>query len=219
MQPIIRPPKKEILRLMAGFRRFKERFFSADSTLYNKLSSIGQRPKTLVISCSDSRVDPAILFNLSPGEVFVVRNVANLVPPCENHTSFHGVSAAIEFAVVNLQVESIIILGHRQCGGIRSLFQPQNVREGGFVQQWMSIAKEAKERSIKLVGDDDFEKLCRTCEQESIQTSIQNLKSFPFVAEAINSNKLQIFGVYFDIEEGQLWSIDEATNSFQLLLK
>ena len=118
-------PKKEIAKLMAGFKLFREKFFEGDNPTYGRLTTGGQGPKTLIIGCSDSRVDPAIISSASPGEIFVVRNVANLVPPFEKGGGHHGVSAAIEFAVVNLQVETIIILGHRQCGGIRALLFPE----------------------------------------------------------------------------------------------
>jgi carbonic anhydrase len=210
--------KKEILRMVAGFRKFRDRFFNEETAVYSKLAAGGQRPKTLMIACSDSRVDPAILFSLSPGEIFVVRNVANLVPPFESNMGFHGVSAAIEFAVVNLEVENIIVLGHRQCGGIRALFQTENVKKGGFVSQWMSIAKEAKEKVVaKVPHDADIDTLCRECERESIVTSLSNLKTFPFVSEAVNDRGLQLIGIYFDLENGHLWYYDEMQGAFDEL--
>lgn len=209
--------KKEILRMVAGYRRFRDRFFNEETDVYTRLASAGQRPKTLMIACSDSRVDPAILFSLSPGEIFVVRNVANLVPPFESNMGFHGVSAAIEFAVVNLEVENIIVLGHRQCGGIRSLFQPEAIREGGFVAQWMSIARDAKDKVISKVGHADMDTLCRECERESIVISLENLKSFPFVSEAVAKRGLQLIGIYFDLENGHLWYYDEVQGAFDEL--
>lgn len=206
--------KKEILKMVAGFRRFRDRFFSEENSVYDRLASSGQRPKTLMIACSDSRVDPANLFSTSPGEVFVVRNVANLVPPFESNMGFHGVSAAIEFAVVNLEVENIVVLGHRQCGGIQSLFQPENIKQGGFVSQWMSIAKDAKEKVLLKLPHADLQTLCKECEQESIATSLKNLKSFPFIEEAIAKRDMQIHGIYFDLEQGQLWYYDDAIDAF-----
>lgn len=207
--------------MVVGFRRFRERFFSnEESALYNKLSSSGQRPKTLMIACSDSRVDPAILFSSSPGEIFVVRNVANLVPPFESSMGFHGVSAAIEFAVANLEVENIVVLGHRQCGGIRSLFQPGNVLKGGFVEQWMTIAENAKQKVLSKDPHGDIETHCRDCERESIVISLQNLRSFPFIEAAMQKRGMQLIGVYFDLENGQLWYYNDSTDVFdELTLK
>lgn len=206
--------KKEILKMYAGFRRFHDRFFNEESSVYNRLASSGQSPKTLMIACSDSRVDPAILFSSSPGDIFCIRNVANLVPPFESSIGFHGVSSAIEFAVVNLKVENIVVLGHRQCGGIRALFQTENVKKDGFVAQWMTIASEAREKVLIRTPHADVDTLCRECEKESIVTSLENLRTFPFVEEAVQNRGLQLLGVYFDLESGQLWYYDETTHAF-----
>ena len=207
-------PSKEIIRLMAGFKQFKEKFYNGDDPTYGKLVTAGQGPKTLIIGCSDSRVDPAIIGSANPGELFVVRNIANLVPPFEQGGGRHGVSAAIEFAVVNLLVENIIVLGHRQCGGIRALLFPKETRAGGFVQQWMKIAEPAKERALKLYPVTEDQALWRQAELESIRTSIGNLRSFPFVEEALRTRKLEIHGIYFDIERGELLELDEASGGF-----
>lgn len=206
--------KKDLLKMMAGFRRFRERFFNEETSIYDKLAVTGQSPKTLMIACSDSRVDPAILFGVSPGEIFVVRNVANLVPPFETSAGFHGVSAAIEFAVVNLKVDNIVVLGHRQCGGILALFRPENVRANGFVQQWMKIAAPARENVLAKHPHSDVDTLCRECEKESIMISIENLRSFPFIEQAVKERGMQLHGVYFDLEQGQLWYHDDASNNF-----
>lgn len=197
--------KKDLARLIGGFRQFREKFYLGDDTSYtDRLVNGGQSPKTLIIGCSDSRVDPAILSSAGPGELFVVRNVGNLVPPYEMDSGRHGVSAAIEFAVVNLKVETVIIMGHRQCGGIRALLFPEESQAGGFVQKWMKIAEPAKERALELSTSGDPAMLWRQCELESIATSIENLRSFPFIAEAEKNRGLAIVGIYFDIEKGQL---------------
>jgi carbonic anhydrase len=209
--------KKEILRMLVGFRRFRDRFFKEESSIFERLASSGQSPKTLMIACSDSRVDPAILFSSSPGEIFVVRNVANLVPPYESTVGFHGVSAAIEFAVVNLKVENVVVLGHRQCGGIRSMFQPENIKEGGFVSQWMKIAADARKKVISKFPNADVDTQCRECERESIVISLRNLRTFSFIEDAIKNRGMELHGVYFDLEDGQLWHYDDATDSFQEL--
>ena len=209
--------QKELLKLVVGFRRFRQRYFEPENSVYQKLASSGQSPKTLIIGCSDSRVDPAIISSASPGEIFVIRNVANLVPPYEANSGFHGVSAAIEFAVVNLKVENVLILGHRQCGGIRALVTNQMGSHGSFIGPWMSIAQKAKEKVLQKYHGADEETLCRHCEQESIVTSIENLRTFPFVQEAISSRGLNIFGVYFDLELGQLLELDPTDSSFHPL--
>lgn len=215
------PPgtNKEILRMMIGFRKFRERFFHSDSPLYSKLSSIGQSPKTLVIGCSDSRVDPAILTTSSPGDLFVIRNVANLVPPFDITSGFHGVSSAIEFAVINLKVENVVILGHRQCGGIRGLVQsPQtNSAESFFLSRWMQIAEPARLRAIEKFPDADEDSLCRHCEMESIKTSLQNLRTFPFVEEAIKTRGMNLLGTYFDLELGHLFVYDDELGEFTVI--
>lgn len=209
---------KQILKMIAGFRRFREKYFVGEEALYTKLSTAGQSPKTLIIGCSDSRVDPAMISGASPGEIFVVRNVANLVPPYESALSgFHGVSAAIEFAVVNLKVENIVILGHRQCGGIRALITGESKKANSFVGRWMEIAADARERVMSRAHDMDLETQCKEGEKEGIVTSLQNLKTFPFVAEALEKGQLTLFGIYFDLEQGQLLEFDPAENSFKQL--
>lgn len=199
---------------MMGFRHFREKFFRSEDTTYSKLSQQPQAPKTLVIGCSDSRVDPAILTDSGPGDLFVVRNVANLVPPFETGGGRHGVSAAIEFAVVNLKVENVIILGHRQCGGIRALMFPEESQAGGFVQQWVTVAEDAKQRALEHTGSGDPNILWRSCELESIRTSMDNLRTFPFVQEAEKNRGLNIMGIYFDLEKGELLEWNEQAGSF-----
>lgn len=208
--------KIEILRLMAGFRKFRDKYFANEHPLYQRLTTAsGQSPKTLIIGCSDSRVDPAIITSASPGELFIVRNVANLVPPFEKGGGFHGVSAAIEFAVVNLMVENVIVLGHRQCGGIRALMLNQQIKPSSFVDQWVNIAQEAKQKVLQKFPAETDDNLCRHGELESIVTSLKNLRTFPFVQSAIQDRGLAIMGIYFDLESGQLLEFDEDIDSFK----
>jgi len=208
--------KKEILKLIVGFRKFRDKYFDSEHQLYQKLSSAsGQSPKTLIIGCSDSRVDPAIITSAAPGELFVVRNVANLVPPFDPNGGVHGVSSAIEFAVVNLKVEHVIILGHRQCGGIRALMLNETTQSDSFVHQWVQIAQDAKARVLLSHPGEDIESLCRHAELESILTSINNLKTFPFVQSAIHERSMSVLGIYFDLESGQLLEFDEEIKGFK----
>lgn len=207
--------KKEIAKLVKGFKIFQKNVYNSEGSVYGKLSQ-GQSPKTLVIGCSDSRVDPAHLSSTDPGDLFVVRNVANLVPPYEESTGgLHGVSAAIEFAVVNLKVENIFILGHRQCGGIKALLFPKETKAGGLVQRWMSIAAPAKAQTLETLQTDDPDELCRHCELEALKVSMANLRTFPFVAEAIGQKRLNILGLYFDLETGELLTLDSESGEFQ----
>lgn len=214
--------KKEILKLVIGFRQFRKKFYDAEGALFDKLAN-GQSPKTLIIACSDSRVDPSLMASANPGDLFVIRNVANLVPPYESaQLGLHGVSAAIEFAVTGLKVENIVVMGHRQCGGIRSLMMsgPEQKQET-FVGKWMSIAKVAKEKVLQNHGlikaEGDMDLLCRQCEMESITVSLENLKTFPFVNEAIQARGLSLIGIYFDLEQGQLFEFDEVLKKFTLI--
>ncbi len=204
--------------MIAGFRRFRERYFSGEDSVYSRLATAGQSPKVLIIGCSDSRVDPALISGASPGELFVVRNVANLVPPFDSSGGgVHGVSAAIEFAVMNLKVESIIILGHRQCGGIRALMLGQEGSMGSFVSRWMRVAARAKAEVLARFKDEDIDTLCRHCEMESIRVSIDNLRTFPFIAEALGEHRLTLHGVYFDIESGTLMELDQGAGEFRTI--
>lgn len=206
--------RKEMARLAAGFRQFRERFYLSDDPTYTEFAKGWQGPKTLIIGCCDSRVDPTILASAGPGELFVMRNIANLVPPFEVGGGYHGVSAAIEFAVENLQVQHVIVLGHRQCGGIRALVFPEQAKTNGFVQQWMKMAEPAKLRAIKMVAGNNPDLLWRQCELESIRTSLENLHTFPFIEEAIKTRGLSLLGLYFDIEKGELLELNEQSGKF-----
>lgn len=212
---------RAVYKLMLGFRKFREKYFLAEDTensVYQKLANNGQAPKILLIGCSDSRVDPAILTGASPGELFVVRNVANLVPPCEpSAVGFHGTSSAIEFAVVNLKVDNIIVLGHRQCGGVRALMTGATDNPKSFVGQWMSIAENARKKITKDYPDADDDTKWRFAEMETIKVSLRNLHTFPFVKSAVESKQLNVIGIYFDLEQGQLWEYDEPSDQFRQL--
>ena len=208
--------------LLNGFQNFKKKFFSNESDFFAKLVKNGQAPKTMIISCSDSRVDPAILFNTKPGDLFVVRNVANLVPPFEEDDVYHGVSSALEYAVKTLKVQDIIILGHSHCGGISALCsfckkeaEKQNSKvknETKFIENWVKISKDA-------LIDLDFSKwpgeTQHIAEKNSIKNSLKNLKSFPWISKSLVENKLEIHGWWFDMEKANLWCFNEKNNSFE----
>lgn len=210
-------PRKQLLRLVIGFKRFRDKYFDSENQTYSRLAA-GQTPKTLIVGCCDSRVDPAIITSAGPGELFVVRNVANLVPPYEKDLGLHGVSAAIEFAVKTLKVENIIVLGHRQCGGIRALVGGNSESSDSFMDRWVNIARPALEKARAQHPRDSEEVLCQFCEKEAIKISIHNLRSFPFVVEAENERGLRLIGAYFDLESGALMELNESSGEFQNII-
>ncbi|CAM6084201.1 unnamed protein product [Calypogeia fissa] len=194
-------------RLKKGFVKFKEERFLKETSLFSQLAE-GQQPKVMVIACADSRVCPTMLMGLNPGEVFTVRNVANLVPPCEKDTvSFHGTSAALEFAVTVLKVEHIIVIGHRNCGGIRALMSRKTTEiESDFIGRWMSCALPAKSHTLVQMEGKSFVDQCRFCEQATINGSLANLLTFPWIKESFEAGKLGLHGWYYDFVEGELTS-------------
>ena len=205
------PNIKDLLKLLRGFKSFKEKINQKDETYMQALSQ-NQQPKILVIACSDSRVDPAILTNADLGDLFIVRNVANIVPPYqEDHSTYHGTSAAIEFAVNFLGVKHIIVLGHSNCGGIKALIET-DPRDHGykFILDWVNIMKDAKEIAQKHPA----EQRCTVCEQESIKISLENLATFPFIHNKLLDDKIQIHGFYFRIETGSILYYNKEENQF-----
>ena len=205
----------DLNKLVSGYRDFYEKYFKSDKTVYKKLST-GQSPKTLVIACSDSRVDPAILMNADPGDLFVIRNVANIVPPCQVDDSLHGVSAALEFAVRVLKVENIIILGHSGCAGVNALIHPEKVENSDFISNWIEVAKPAKNRMMmKVEGGEITKDHEHSCEREVIVLSLNNLLSFPWIVDSIEKSNLKIYGWYFDVVNGKITQYDANTNEFE----
>jgi carbonic anhydrase len=203
--------------LLSGYRRFRESGWSRQRDRWSKLAE-GQSPKVMVIACSDSRVDPAQIFDANPGEMFVVRNVANLVPPFEPDTAYHGVSAALEFAVTQLQVEEIIVMGHGFCGGcaaaLTGQFDQAGHGEGHFIAHWIDMLAEAA-RDIRGRHEGPLERPAfREMEHEGVRISLRNLRTFPWVAEREASGKLKLHGAFFAISDGVLHVLDEQTGAF-----
>lgn len=208
---------QEMQKFIHGFRRFQEDYFSEDRELFDQLKQ-GQRPKVLLIGCCDSRVDPSMMVRSEPGDLFIVRNVANLVPPCEHDQAYHGVSAALEYAVCHLEVEHIIVLGHSRCGGIRSLMEgiPED-KSNNYISKWVSIAERAKQQVLESFRDAPPDRQARACEHASILVSLENLLTFPWVKERVDANTLDLHGWYFDIESGNLYSYQPGNSKFELL--
>jgi carbonic anhydrase len=188
-------------RLLAGYRRFRSEVWPAERARYQALARKGQRPETLVIACSDSRVDPQTVFGAGPGELFVVRNVAGLVPPYRPDAGYHGTSAALEYAVRVLGVAQIVVLGHAQCGGVRAMVEgaPEAARD--FVEPWMRIALPVLRALPEEVANGD---LLQHCESAVVRLSLANLATFPWIAAAVAEGRLALAGFRFDIRTGVL---------------
>lgn len=203
--------------LLEGYRRFRQSRWQEERERWTELAE-GQSPKVMVIACSDSRVDPALIFDANAGEMFVIRNVANLVPPFETGGGRHGVSAALEFAVTQLEVEEIIVLGHGSCGGcaaaLTGQFDKANHGEGHFIARWIELLADARNivrsRHAEPLGGPAFADM----EHEGVRISLRNLMTFPWVAERVASGKLALHGAYFAIADGALQVLDEAEGNF-----
>ncbi len=205
---------KDIERFITGFRHFQKDYFGPEGSRFEPLKQ-GQSPKTMIIGCSDSRVDPAILTNCAPGDIFTVRNVANLVPPFEKSGGLHGVSAALEFAVCHLKVEHIIVLGHSQCGGINALMAGSCGCKGdSFISSWMSIAASARERVLAELPDKDAKLQQRAAEKAAILLSLENLRTFPWIDQQVADSTLSLHGWYFDLDAGELYEYRPISGLF-----
>ena len=206
----------DINELLKGFQRFRVKSFEPNRELFNRLAMQGQTPRTLLIGCSDSRVDPAILTDSAPGDLFVIRNVANLVPPHETGGRYHGTSAALEFAVCNLKVSNIIILGHSRCGGIRALLEGygENDEGEGFIAPWVKIAASARDEVLRRWPDASNEFKQRACERAGIRASLNNLMTFPFIRQRVEQGQLKLYGWYYDLENGELMQYDPEKDRF-----
>ncbi|MDD3884209.1 MAG: carbonic anhydrase [Gallionella sp.] len=205
--------------LIEGFHRFREQHFADEDALYRQLVEQGQTPKILVVSCCDSRVDPSLVLNCAPGDLFVIRNVANLVPPDENLSGGrHGTSAALDYAVRTLGVEHIIVLGHAYCGGIRALMAgPHPDAPGSFINSWMRLAEPARlsvEQEMAAATPSERE---RACEQRAILGSLENLLTFSWIRERVAQGALRLHGWYFDMDSGHLLGYDADAGEFRPL--
>ncbi len=186
--------------LIAGYRRFRETQWPERRATFESLAQAGQSPRALVVACSDSRVDPAMIFAAGPGELFVVRNVANLVPPYAPDSRAHATSAALEFGVRVLEVPHLVVMGHAMCGGIRALLEGAPSEASDFLPPWMRIAEPARRRTLECRPADPQ----ATCEREGVKLSLQNLLTFPWIAERVDAGRLRLHGAIFDIRTGEL---------------
>jgi carbonic anhydrase len=188
--------------LISGYRRFRKLAWPERKQTFGRLAARGQNPQTMVIACSDSRVDPQMIFDAGPGEMFIVRNVANLVPPYLPDANYHGTSAAIEFAVRVLKVNHLVVLGHAQCGGVTALLDGAPPGAEDFVADWMKIAEPA--RRLAQEANLPPQERQRFCEHCCVKLSLHNLGSFPWVAERVDEGSLVLHGAYFGVATGRL---------------
>ncbi len=202
--------------MLEGYARFRSQDWTAERERWEKLGE-GQSPKVMVIACSDSRVDPTQIFDTRPGEIFVVRNVAALVPPFETTPGRHGVSAALEFAVQFLKVEEILVMGHGYCGGCNAALtramDGTEPGEGGFIANWISLLDEAQAKVVREHGPHG-EAAERAMEMEAVKVSLDNLRSFPCVRQKEKAGELALHGAVFAISDGLLRVLDEASGTF-----
>ena len=200
--------------LIEGYSAFINGPYAAAEGKYKKLAREGQTPATMVIACCDSRAAPETIFDAGPGELFVLRNVANLVPTFQPDGGQHGTSAAIEFAVNALDIQNLVVLGHGRCGGIRAALKPGNpLAHGDFIGKWMSMLSPVSAEVAKYSFLTDSERET-VLERLSVRNSINNLRTFPYIRDREADGRLKVHGAWFDISTGELWVMDSKTGDF-----
>jgi carbonic anhydrase len=204
-------------QLIEGYHRFREKSWDRERERWAELAE-GQSPKVMVLACADSRSDPAQIFDARPGEMFVTRNIAALAPPYETTSGFHGVSAALEFAVTQLQVGEILVMGHGLCGGcaaaLTGSFDDMPSGEGHFIGDWVGMLNDARDK-IRARHSELDRSAFLDMEHEAVRVSLANLRSFPWIAEREKNSKLKLHGAHFSIAEGRLYLLDEAEDRFR----
>jgi carbonic anhydrase len=204
-------------RLIEGYRRFRETDWARERERWTELAE-GQSPQVMILSCADSRVDPATIFDARPGEIFVTRNIAGLAPPYETSSGFHGVSAALEFAVTQLNVGEIPVMGHGLCGGcaaaLTGQFDDTDPGEGHFIADWVRMLNTARDKVRSRHSELD-DAAYTDMEREAVKVSLANLRTFPWIADREKAGQLKLHGAHFSIAEGRLYVLDEAEDSFR----
>lgn len=198
------------------YLRFKFRHFAPNMDRYEELATHGQNPDVMVVSCCDSRVDPETIFSAMPGELFVMRNVANLVPPYETDGKFHGVSAALEFALLNLRVKHVVVMGHAGCGGVKAALEQTAAKqtEALFISKWMSMLDDARLAVLAKHQSRTSAERLRALELEAVKTSLKNLRTFPCIQVLEGKGKLALHGAYFDIATGTLSVLNQLSGEY-----
>jgi len=202
--------QKSFSKALSGYEKFRKKYAAGDQSVMNKLADFGQQPEIMVVACCDSRVDPALILQCDPGELFVVRNVANLVPPYEKDDLHHGTSAALEFGIRYLQVNHLILLGHSQCSGVRSRIDHKFAEQNDFISNWVSLIKVKEKNKITEFDIDQCTKL-------SLKDSYENCLTFPWIKERFLANQLMIHLWFFDIKTGQISSYSDDADEYHLL--
>jgi len=196
--------KKSLDKIVKGYEKFRDKYVHKDSSIMQSLSLHGQKPEIMVVACCDSRVDPALILQCDPGDLFVVRNVANIVPPYEKDEKHHGTSAALEFATCFLNVKHLILLGHSQCGGIQALLDNANLGQNDFITNWVSVIK----------TDDSHKHDVNDCAKLALHESYKNCMTFPWIADKVAEGKLIVHLWFFDIKTGEIFSYDKAGKEY-----
>jgi len=203
--------------LIAGYRSFTAQRLPTEQSRFRELAERGQSPEVMVIGCCDSRVSPEVIFDAGPGELFVVRNVANLVPVYQPDSGAHGVSAALEYAVSVLRVKHIVVLGHAQCGGIRAFVdKTAPLSPGDFIGKWMAMFIKPGEQ-VERRDRETMEQFTVRIEKAAVFRSLENLMTFPFVRTLVEKGGLNLHGAYFGVAEGTLFVLDQASKEFRSL--
>jgi carbonic anhydrase len=201
-------------KLIDGYRTFASQRLPTEQSRYRELSERGQSPEVMVIGCCDSRVSPEVIFDAGPGELFVVRNIANLVPVYQPDENAHGVSAALEYAVNVLRVKHIVVLGHAQCGGIRAFIDKiEPLSPGDFIGKWMAMFIKPGE-VVEQRDHESMQHFVERIEKAAVFRSLENLMTFPFVRSRVEQGDMRLHGAYFGVAEGSLFVLDQATKQF-----
>ena len=204
-------------KLVEGYRRFRAESWGRERNRWAELAD-GQSPQVMILACADSRSDPAVIFDSRPGEIFVARNIAALAPPYETSSGFHGVSAALEFAVTQLEVGEILVMGHGMCGGcaaaLTGQFDDVPPGEGHFIGDWVRMLSSARDE-VRARHSELDRSAFLDMEHEAVKVSLANLRTFPWIAERERAGKLKLHGGHFSIAEGRLYILDEAEETFR----
>lgn len=205
-------------RLTDGYLSFRDGRFRHENERYRRLAEDGQKPKIMIIGCSDSRVSPEVIFDAGPGEIFVARNVANIVPPYKSDGEPHGTSAALEFAVVALRVRHIVVMGHGRCGGIRAALDgtDEPLTGSDFIGRWVSILSDTTE-AVRCDHSIAPGLRYKALEHEAVKASLRNLMGFPYIAERVRGGELELHGAWFDVAEGELHVLDPESGAFAVI--